>query len=94
MSLDHDAIRARADAATEGPWTITPPSRQGLDWLDYYSVGTKQDGYLERATLDVSSHLNAEADAEFIAHARTDVPALLDENARLRAALDAVRRDA
>lgn len=75
-----DEIEARAEAATPGPW----------EWHPYMSSG---------ATLAKPNHPGHEVnilkttddwppvadDAEFIAHARTDVPALV---AALRAVLD------
>jgi hypothetical protein len=73
------AIRTRAATATRGPWThewmkSTISSSEGLiamvvTFLRYpASVATAQD----------NDH------AAFIAHARTDVPALLDEVDRLQ----------
>lgn len=69
--MTHDelqAIKARAAAATPGPWSVnnTDPD-----------VVLDSDGrFVGRADED--------ADAEFIAHARTDVPALIAEVERLR----------
>lgn len=68
------ACRARADAATAGEWILT-----GLD-----------TGWSEVAATDTWFRLFPDRDADFIAHARADVPALLDDIERLRAALDAV----
>lgn len=70
-----DAIRARAEGATEGPW-------EGDGFQDY-------DVYNNRRIIDLSiypisnqfrpvaSSINNESDAVFIAHARTDIPKLL-----------------
>ena len=59
-------IRAQADAATEGPWT-------GIRY---------PDGFLGRVIggngFGVAEDFSDDADAEFIAAARTTVPALLD----------------
>lgn len=71
--LDTDAIRAREQAATEGPWATEPR-------LSYTSIRSSDD--ITRADAV------READAEFIAAARTDVPALLAEVDRLRALVD------
>lgn len=88
---ERDAIRARVDRATEGPWghhahTHGLPS----DGPTHVCVFDPED--VPVAELDYSSW--GERDAEFIAHARTDVPALLDaldaaeaENERLRVTL-------
>ena len=72
-------IEARAAAATEGPWVVETPESVyghdgGPDWADLRWVS-------DRATVadDDPPWLGpvATADAEFIAHARTDVPALV-----------------
>ena len=72
-------IEARAEAATEGPW-------EAWDRGIGFEVHVNGEG------------LNSEfretfrqADAEFIAAARTDVPALLAEVRRLQAAVERVR---
>lgn len=81
-NIDLDAIRARAEAATRGPW----------EW----DLG--EDGKPRRARaalLSFSDHIfwcsalgwPTDADAEFISHARTDVPALIAEVERLRTAV-------
>lgn len=85
--LDPDAIRARADAATEGPWVV-------------HTAGTGIRGHLGQpdnpyawvrgpSGLPIAERHNGGtvADMEFAAAARTDVPALLDEVERLRAAV-------
>ena len=80
-----DAIEQRAHAATEGPWEASAHDHAAgdvpiLDRTGHYLVICPDCGVrggYERA------------DAEFIAHARSDVPALLAEVRRLRAAADA-----
>lgn len=65
--MTHDelqAIKARAEAATPGPWTF--------DIEDWKVVNAE------------SQHASSEEDWQFIAHARTDVPALVAEVERLR----------
>ena len=74
-----DAIQAREAKATAGPWAIDGPAQCGPgDTLTVYPV---EDGgalaYVQPSW----------EDAEFIAHARQDVPALLAEVERLRARL-------
>ena len=68
-----DEIEARANAATEGPW-------MGIRY---------PDGFLGRVIggngFGVAEDFPDDADAEFIAHARTDVPALV---AALRGVLE------
>lgn len=74
------AIRARAEAATEGPWcTDSWEIYQGAE----YAAGATWIGETCRA----GDTEGACADAEFIAAARTDVPLLLAEADRLRAEL-------
>lgn len=72
-----DTIRRRTEKATEGPWGVEGPAQCGpSDTLVVYPV---EDGgtlaYVQPSW----------DDAGFIAHARTDVPALLAEVERLRA---------
>jgi hypothetical protein len=82
--MDLDAIKARAEAATEGPWRADDEhglmpgaapawcvSRSGAD-------GT----YLSDVAYTTGTH--EQGDAEFIAHARTDIPELVAEVERLR----------
>lgn len=82
--LDLDAIEARANAATEGPW-------------DSYTVpGTGRiAGYVAVAISDTEMQIarfeGGFFDAEFIAHARTDVPALVARVRELEAAVERVR---
>ena len=79
MTADHAAIRARLDAATQGPWTwAAHTTADGDEWAVFnesnWALATSRDGWV--------------CDAELIAHAPTDLRALLDENAQLRQALD------
>jgi hypothetical protein len=84
--FDPDAIRARLDTATEGPWIaddtelkVNTPDGRALVVLATVLLG--DDDTRE-------NHPQALADAEFIAHARTDVGLLLAENERLAAEAD------
>ena len=74
-ALDLAPIKARADAATEGPW-------ERRDGEDYAMVDAP-----ERPQIALVA---SGEDATFIAHARTDVPALCDEIERLRAVFEQV----
>lgn len=81
--LDLDAIRAREQAATKGPWTAE-------DWdVAVCTSDGRQLVQLAEVLLGDwdtrENHPQAAADAEFIAHTRQDVPALLAEVERLRA---------
>lgn len=77
--LDIDAVRARVEGATEGPWRSAEQTHG-----QWYGIQS------EWHALGSAFH---PADAEFIAQARTDLPAALDEITRLRAALDEARAD-
>lgn len=72
-------IAARAGIATEGPWHVVEGHEihQGAEFGDFavYVAQTDPD----------CGCVQSVADAEFIAHAREDVPALLADNERLRA---------
>ena len=75
MALDLGAFRARAEAATEGPWTwASHTTADGDEWAVFdpadHALASNRDGWAP--------------DAEFIAHARSDIPALLDEVERVR----------
>jgi hypothetical protein len=101
--FDLDAIEARANAATDGPWgfydgdnyadvaaDLTMTSRASYSYREkiaqledenYWDDPAHEDDDESRAPEQMA------ANAAFIAHARTDVPALVDEVRRLRAEL-------
>lgn len=90
--MDLEAIRKRCEAATEGPWK----------WRAYafgFRVWDANDNPVCDSFIfdDIGSGIIKDKGiAPFIAHARTDIPALLDEVERLRAEVDgfnAVHRD-
>jgi hypothetical protein len=86
--LDLDAIEARAEAATEGPWQYDGmPLREDAEYGHIVTGGGTPGSMREHQICWVGETLNLRApeDAEFIAHARADVPALLAEVRRLRA---------
>jgi len=78
------AIRARAEAATPGPWRGVP-GRYILpdDWNHRYTAHQVIEGCIYNP--------NAENDHAFIAHAREDIPALVAEVERLQAELARLR---
>jgi hypothetical protein len=85
------AIRKRAEKATPGPWvnmgvsvaTAHPEYQEVSRWYN----GTSNDVCsLNDGEYIVSG--NAEADADFIAHARTNIPKLIAEVERLHANRD------
>lgn len=81
-------IRARAEAATPGPWSNT-----------YFggrcqTVTKQRPGMTKLSIANCSASLNGEADATFIAHARQDVPALLADREELQRQLAETRERA
>lgn len=93
--IDLEAIKARARAATVGPWLTHEMPRNGTVF-----VGPGKPGSLSQivyATAENMDDLTPEAahrersNAEFIAHARDDLPVLIAEVERLRAAVDRVK---
>lgn len=83
--LDLDDIRARAGAATEGPWHRVGKSIQAdVPLSDDGPSTTKWNTTVVCSVGAWGSGRPTEEDAEFIAHARTDVPALLDFAESLR----------
>lgn len=73
------AIADRAAAATPGPW---------LPNGYYQVVQTANDAVPPGAVCRDGNTTRVEADRDFIAHARTDVPALIAEVIRLRSLSD------
>ena len=72
--IDLDAIAARADASTPGPWH-RDHEEGDPGCVSIGDYGWVCSGYLA-PEYDVDSE-QGHADAEFIAHARTDIPALI-----------------
>jgi hypothetical protein len=73
-------IEARCNATTAGPWESFIEGRDHLSGDDFIRTGGLDDSspdiYLLQAT---------QADQDFIAHSRQDVPALIAEVRRLKA---------
>jgi hypothetical protein len=74
---DLDTIRRRCDSATAGPWKSFIEGRDHLSGDSFIQTGDteRSDIYLSGAT---------DADQDFVAHARLDIPRLLREIARLK----------
>lgn len=75
-------IKARCLAATAGPWASFIEGRDHEGGSSFIMVGDEGS----RAD-DIELTGATEADQDFIAHARQDVPALLEEVKRLKALL-------
>ena len=78
-----DAIEARAAAATPGPWAAED-ERHGKgscsccgEVLYAWNIVAPSREVVVSAMDDVTPGVHGDADATFIAHARTDVPALI-----------------
>lgn len=77
---DLDAIRARCDAATPGPWKVQ--DHDGWYWV-VVKDDDEDDGWMSDAVFDDGSAGAEYAatckphDREFLVAARTDIPALL-----------------
>lgn len=71
-------IKARCDAATPGTWDYE--AFTDSDYGEGYEVASPEDHHWIAQCL-------VERNADFIAHARADIPALLSEVERLRTAL-------
>lgn len=108
MTIDLDAIKARANAASAGPWKlVTDFCDCGGDFncshgespyalrLPTHVVRDADRPCTPGDSLDVCRHNASDfgdltmADAEFLAHARQDIPELIAEVQRLREALEA-----
>jgi hypothetical protein len=71
---DLKSIKARCKLATPGPWKSYVEGREKMSGSDFIMTAG-EDIYLKGATT---------ADQDFIAHARQDIPRLLDEIDRLK----------
>jgi len=78
------AAKARAEAATEGPWE---PLGTGVAGGDHWYVCDGGEAIALISTQDGINEAQREPDAAFIAAARTDVPLLADAVLALTAAL-------
>ena len=67
------AAKKRCEAATEGPWAAIP-------FQELAAAGNfmTEWGIVTRTKMGVMKKIRQEADAEFAAHARTDLPAALE----------------
>lgn len=113
--IDLDAIEARANAATQGPWGIESCGEKGdgsnmigvlfdadvdtncerpiLGWAPQCRPVTEEfiEYYRDELVAECEHrNRNSGNDAEFIAHARTDIPALIAECRSLRNSHDSL----
>lgn len=83
-----EAIRKRAEAATPGEWTYS--YTMNSYWPYSYRIWRQSKRNPEIST-DIS--LWPEEDADFITHARTDIPFLLDQIATLQSHLASIKSE-
>lgn len=88
--LDLDAIRACAEAATDGPWYHGGDTRVAQEMFQNHELIISPMYPL----VEFADNEQGAADAEFAARARTDVPALLAHIDLLNSTLHAVLRGA
>lgn len=81
--IDYDALRELADRATPGPWEA--------DTERYMGSAVAAPGGSPITWDESEGEVFTVPDAEFIAAARTALPALLDETTALRARIDVLR---
>lgn len=83
---DVAAIRARADAATPGPWEVGKTNQSPGTGIWYWIVRNATNKILTifHAVRQAIVEEQVEANCKFIAAARTDIPRLCDEVTRLR----------
>ena len=76
MTPDLDALKRLCEQATPGPWAVRPSYHDGEDFEDVISHG--------HGNLNVCADCSPDTtDAELIATARTEMPALIAEVERL-----------
>ena len=92
-----EAIRSRCEAATPGPWEATNERWNG-NWKDHIERGHSifapgreihvAETWADFEEDDDPIHVESTANADFIAHSRTDLPDALAEIARLTAQVE------
>lgn len=93
MSIDLDAIRARVDAATPGPWRVVQEHGRDIADEGYSRIWIQAEAGEQHDIADLIDDDSAngsplaDENAEFIAHARQDITDLLAEVDQLRAEL-------
>jgi hypothetical protein len=86
-----DAMQLRVDAASKPPWTSFIEGREhecGDDFIRISDDDDEPDMYVSRHTGPYGTTPASDADLDFIAAARQDVPRLIAEIKRLRDELD------
>ncbi|GEM_PF-6379906 len=84
------AIRERVERATPEPWEHRMASFDEVGFVSAPPASTEDPYNIEILGDDDTLYPTKAADCEFIAHARTDVPALLDSLAECKRLLGSV----
>lgn len=89
--MNLDEIERRANAATPGPWTVY----ENAEPLDYWTVQDAggKDVFDDGSASAEYGQTCSIADRDFLAAARTDVPALVARVRELEAECAALRRE-
>jgi hypothetical protein len=86
-----EAMEAREKAAQAGPWFAHPDTDDGTDQCYGITTSPEVHGGDDVVRTDLGCYPPDMVTAEFIAHARTDMPRLLAEVRALRAEVEAAR---
>lgn len=95
LTPNEQAMRARCDAATKGPWANDDPSWMALNDITVWAPGGQESicnmgGSFAACDNKTEAQQNFDNGA-FVAHARQDLPACLDTIEKLRAELAEAR---
>lgn len=81
-------IKARLEAASPGRWSVSPSETPGYYQVQSFTPGfrlfSSREGYIAFMDADGPRGMN-KWNAELVAHAPTDIRALIEEVERLRA---------
>lgn len=83
-----EEIKERTEKASEGPW-IRYGNRMTLGDYKFISIGTQEEPFIHvscghKDSKDDKFYSISFKDADFIAHSRTDIPALIAEVEKLK----------
>ncbi len=94
--MNIEEIKAREQAATRGPWKVGDGTHQSL-FNGRNAVISQDERYLvtERAVYPNAPDFNDQvfSNIDFIAHARTDIPALIAEVKRMEAENSTLKKE-
>ncbi|MFK8003031.1 MAG: hypothetical protein AB8H86_25910 [Polyangiales bacterium] len=82
-AIELTAIEDRCNAATAGPWVAYVEGRDHESGSDFIMRGPP-----DKRSDDLELSNAGQADIDFVAHARQDIPRLVAEVRRLRAQVD------